>query len=73
MQDPHLRPRISSPRYDAPRGGRLLTDASILRYILSGHYGEARRIAALANLKTPKKRTPKTDTMSKLIKQLKAL
>ena len=53
-----IRPRIRSPQYDTPRGGALLTDAAILRYILAGHYGEERRLAAVANLPKKKKRKP---------------
>jgi len=51
------RNHISGRDYtNAIRGARL-TDATILKYILAGHYGEERRLAALANL--PKKREKK--------------
>lgn len=52
-------PRNHIPGRDytiAIRGSRL-TDATILRYILAGHYGDERRLAALANM--PKKREKK--------------
>jgi hypothetical protein len=68
--DTAFRPRIRSPQYDTPRGGKPLTDAAILRYILAGHYGEARRLAAVANL--PKKRAKRApSTLSQALKLLK--
>lgn len=63
---------IRSPRYDAPHGGKILTDRIILRYLLAGHYGEAARVRALANL--PPKRKPKADkiTLGDVLKLLKS-
>lgn len=60
---------VRSPQYDTPRGGKLLSDTAILRYILDGHYGEARRLAAVANL--PKKRAKRApSTLSQALKLL---
>lgn len=58
--------------------GEKLTDAKILRYILAGHYGEERRLAAIANLpkkrtKAPKKTKPPEPTVSNALKYLKKL
>lgn len=49
-----------------PRGP-VLTDKRILQYILAGHYGEARKLAALANIKpkrVPRAIKPKTVSLA---------
>lgn len=53
MSNPNY-PPIRSPQYDTPRGGKLLTDSAITRYIALGFYGERRRLALLAKQKSDK-------------------
>jgi hypothetical protein len=52
---------LRSRDYSSAAKGAVLTDATILRYILAGHYGEEKRLAALANMPKKRKKREKKD------------
>jgi len=65
--DPHNRPSIRSPRYDAPRGGAPLTDRRIEKYILEGRYGERRQRALLEEIAARKQKKQRRTSTRKTL------
>lgn len=63
---------LRSPDFSAIRGARL-TDSRILHYIKAGHYGESRRVSALAAESTKRPSKPRTASIQNAIDILNAL
>jgi hypothetical protein len=64
---------LRSRDYSSAARGSILTDATILKYILAGHYGEEKRLAALANMPKKRKKRDKKSEPQTLSLALEAL